>query len=98
MSSASSHDASRKWVNGLAGSTWSLESFFAFGRPHQWLGQAMGMMDVVKSKPPLDAEPVVIGRAVAAFGVDDLLVLHFIGDLTADAAERAQLSATFRSA
>src|SRR3984957_9693797 len=50
----------------------------------------MGMMDVIKSKPSLDAEPVVIGRAVAAFGVDDLLVLDLISDLTADAAERAQ--------
>jgi len=30
-SSASSQEASRKCVNGLAGSTWSLESFFAFG-------------------------------------------------------------------
>ena len=29
-------------------------------------------------------------RAVAAFGIDDLLVLDLIGDLTADAAERAQ--------
>src|SRR5271163_876227 len=31
MSSASSQDASRKCVKGLAGSTWSFESFLAFG-------------------------------------------------------------------
>ena len=59
-------------------------------QPHQRLGQAMRMMDVVEAEAALDAEPVVIGRAVAALGVDDLLVLDLIGDLAADAAERAQ--------
>ena len=48
------------------------------------------MMDVVEAEAALDAEPVVIGRAVAALGVDDLLVLDLIGDLAADAAEGAQ--------
>ena len=48
------------------------------------------MMDVVEAEAALDAKPVVIGRAVAAFGVDHLLVLDLIGDLAADAAERAQ--------
>src|SRR5437879_1233961 len=50
----------------------------------------MRVMDVVETKTALDAEAVVVGRAVAALGVDDLLVLDLIGDLTADAAERAQ--------
>ena len=59
-------------------------------QPHQRLCQAMRMMDVIKSKAALDAEPVVIGRAVAAFSVDHLVVLDLIGDLAADAAERAQ--------
>ena len=48
------------------------------------------MMDVVKTKTALDAEPVVIGRAIAAFGIDDFLVLDLIGDLAADAAERTE--------
>ncbi len=58
-------------------------------QPHQRFCQAMRMMDVVEAEAALDAEPVVIGRAVAAFRVDHLLVLDLIGDLTADAAERA---------
>jgi len=29
------HDASRKCVKGLAGSTWSLASFFGIGKPHR---------------------------------------------------------------
>ena len=48
------------------------------------------MMDVVETEAALDAEAVVIGRAVAAFGIDHLFVLDLIGDLTADAAERAE--------
>ncbi len=59
-------------------------------QPHQRFGQPMRMMDVVEAEAALDAEPVVIGRAVAALGVDHLLVLDLIGDLAADAAERAQ--------
>jgi len=59
-------------------------------QPHQRLGQPMRMMDVVEAEAALDAEPVVIGGSVAALGIDDLLVLDLIGDLTADAAERAQ--------
>src|SRR5437764_1700406 len=59
-------------------------------QPHQRLGQAMRMMDVVETEAALDAEAVVIGRAVAAFGIDHLFVLDLIGDLTADAAERAK--------
>src|SRR3984885_3658562 len=47
-------------------------------------------MDVVETKAAFDAEPVVVGRAIAALGIDDLLILDFIGDLTADAAIRAQ--------
>ena len=50
----------------------------------------MRVMDVVEAEAALDAEPVVIGRAVAALGIDHLLVLDLIGDLAADAAIRAQ--------
>ena len=63
---------------------------FRVRQAHQRLGQAMRMMDVIKAKASLDAEPVVVGRTVAALGVDDLLVLDLIGDLAADPAERAQ--------
>ena len=59
-------------------------------QPHQRLGQPMRMMDVVEAETAFDAEPVVVGRPVAALGVDDLLVLDLIGDLAADAAERTQ--------
>ena len=61
-------------------------------QPHQRLCQPMRVMDVVETEAALDAEPVVVGRAVAAFGVNDLLVLDLIGDLAADAAERAERS------
>src|SRR3981189_2085648 len=47
-------------------------------------------MDVGKPEAALDAEPVVVGRTVAAIGVNYLVVLDLIGDLAADAAERAQ--------
>src|SRR5712692_3929489 len=50
----------------------------------------MRVMDVIKTEAALDAEPVMIGGSIAALGVDDLFVLDLIGDLTADAAERAQ--------
>ena len=59
-------------------------------QPHQRLGQTVGVMDVVETKAAFDAKSVVIGRTVAAFSVDDLLVLDLIGDLAADAAIRAK--------
>ena len=59
-------------------------------QPHQRLGQAVRMVDVVEAEAALDAEPIVVGRAVAALGIDHLLVLDLIGDLAADAAERAE--------
>ncbi len=57
---------------------------------HQRFGQAMRVMDIVETEASLDAEPVVIGRAIAALGVDHFFVLDLIGDLAADATERAQ--------
>src|SRR5436853_6378021 len=50
----------------------------------------MRMMDVVETETSLDAEAVMIGRAIAPFGIDHLFVLDLIGDLAADAAERAE--------
>ncbi len=59
-------------------------------QPHQRLGQPVRMVDIVEAESALDAEPVVIGRAVAPLGIDYLLVLDLIGYLATDAAERAQ--------
>src|SRR4030081_595650 len=50
MSSASSQDASRKCVNGLAGSTWSLESFFAFGSRTRGFGRRLGGWVVLEAE------------------------------------------------
>src|ERR1700722_517391 len=59
-------------------------------QPYQRLGQAVRVMDVVEAEAAFDAESVVVGRAVAALGIDHLLVLDLIGDLTAHATVRAQ--------
>src|SRR6202012_4469073 len=48
------------------------------------------VMDVVEAEPALDAETIVVGGAVAALGVDHLLVLDLVGDLATDAAIRAE--------
>src|SRR5215210_8955839 len=37
---------------------------FRIRQPDQRLGQAMRMMDIVETEAALDAEPIVIGRAV----------------------------------
>ena len=55
---------------------------------HQRFCQPVGMMDVVEAEAALDAETVVICRAVAALGIDDLVVLDLIRHLAADAADR----------
>ncbi len=59
-------------------------------QPHQRFGQAMRMMNVVEAEAALDAKPIVIGRAVTAFGVNHLLVLDLVSHLAADAAERTE--------
>src|SRR6202012_3782402 len=46
--------------------------------------------DIVVAEAALDAEALMIGRAVAAVHVEDLVVLDLVGELTADAAERAE--------
>ena len=60
-----------------------------FGRvvaPDQRRGQAVGMTHIVEAEAALDAEPAVIGRAVAAFDPDDGVVLDLEGELAADPA------------
>ncbi len=54
------------------------------------LRQPVRVVDVVEAEAALDAEPVVVGRAVAALRVDDPLVLDVVGDLAADAAIGAE--------
>jgi hypothetical protein len=61
------------------------DTVLADQRPHQ----AMGMIDVVEAEAALDAQPVLVGRAVAPGDVADLVVLDLVGDLAADAAVRA---------
>ena len=49
-------------------------------------GQPVGVGDVVEAEAALDAQPVLVGRAVATGDVADLVVLDVVGDLAADAA------------
>ena len=57
---------------------------------HQRNRQSVRMVDVVEAEPPFDAEPVVVRRPVLAGRIHHPFVLHFIRDLAADAAVRAQ--------
>ena len=45
-----------------------------------------GVGHVVEAETPLDAQPLVVGGAVAALHRDDLVVLDLVADLAADAA------------
>ena len=55
----------------------------------QRLRQPLRVADVVEAEAALDAQPLVIGGAVAPFDVHDLVVLDVVRDLAADAAIRA---------
>ena len=48
------------------------------------------MRNVIESEATLDAQPLVVGGAVASLDPDDAVVVDVIGDLAADAAVRAQ--------
>src|SRR6516225_824173 len=50
----------------------------------QRLGQAVRVVGVVESKPTLDAQPVMVGRAIFAVDRDDPIVADLIGQLAAD--------------
>ena len=56
------------------------------GAADQRLGQALRMVRVVEAVAALDAQAAVVGRAVAALDVEDLVVLDVVGQLAADAA------------
>ena len=53
---------------------------------HQRLRQPMRMAHIVEAEAALDAEPVLVRRAVAAADVEQLVVLDVVGELAADAA------------
>jgi hypothetical protein len=56
----------------------------------QRLGQPFRRHRIVETEPTLDAETVLVGIAVAAIDLNDLVVLDGNAGLAADAAERAQ--------
>ena len=56
----------------------------------QRLGQPVGVVGVVEAEAALDAEPVVVGRPVAALDRDDAVVLDLVGQLAADPAIGAE--------
>ena len=56
------------------------------GFPDQRLGQPVGMGDVVEAEAALDAETLLVGRAIDAVHPGDLVVLDLEGQLAADAA------------
>ena len=47
-------------------------------KTHQRLCNPVRMMDVVEAEAAFDAKAILVRRAVGAFSVDDLFVLHFI--------------------
>ena len=55
----------------------------------QRFGQAVIVVDIVKAKAPLDAEPPFVRRAVDTFNIFDLVVLHLERNLTAHTTEGA---------
>ena len=71
LSRASSQVASRKCVQGLAGSIWISPFLGGVLAPDHRLGQAMRMSDVVVAEAAFDAEPVAVGGAVAAVDIED---------------------------
>ena len=50
------------------------------------LRQALGIVHIVEAEPPLDAQPVLVGRTVPAGHIEQLVVLDVIGELAADPA------------
>src|SRR4029079_15444464 len=52
------------------------------------LEQALLVVNVIEAEAAVDAQPVLVGRAVLAGHGDDLVVLDLVGELAADAAIR----------
>ena len=68
-SSASSQVAGRKWVHGFGRIDLVVGVLGHARLADQGGRQAVRVVDVVEPEPALDAEPVVVGRAVAALDV-----------------------------
>ena len=47
--------------------------------PDQWLGQAVIMMNIVKTEPTLDTKPVFVGWAIHPFDIFDFIIFDFKG-------------------
>ena len=54
--------------------------------PDQRFGQALRAVGIVEAEAALHAQPLLVGRAVAAVDREQLAVLQIVGDLAADAA------------
>ena len=54
--------------------------------PDQRFRQALRAVGIVEAEAALDAQPLLVGRAVASVDVEQLAVLQVVGDLAADAA------------
>ena len=50
------------------------------------LQQPVGVADVIEAEAALDAEPLLVRRAVAAIDIEQLIILDLVGELAADAA------------
>src|SRR5262249_61494611 len=48
---------------------------------HEWLHEAMRMGHVIEAEAALDAEPVLVGGAVAAPDAEGLVILDVVGGL-----------------
>src|SRR5690606_17480274 len=59
------------------------------GATDQRLGQAVRVVGVIETVATLHAQTLLVGRTVTTLDVEDLVVLDVVGQLTADAAERA---------
>ena len=59
------------------------------GLADQRLGQALRVVGVVKAVAALDAQAVVVGRAIAPVHTDDHVVLDVVGQQATDTTERA---------
>ena len=55
---------------------------------NQRFGKPLRAVGVVKTKPALDTQAAVVGRAVAPVNADDLVVLDVIGQEAADTTKR----------
>ena len=58
------------------------------GTPDQRFRQSLRVVCVVEAIAALDAQSLVVGRAVSSFDVEDPVVLDVVGELTTDAAKR----------